>query len=125
MVTLLRQALRMRPERIILGEVREAEVLELLAALNTGHEGGAGTVHANAAGDVVARLEALGALAGMSLPAVHAQLASALSVIIQVRRHGARRVFESVGVLAGAPGGRPSVLPVLIQHECCAVTLGP
>jgi len=125
MVTLLRQALRMRPDRIVVGEVRGAEVRELLAALNTGHEGGAGTVHANAAGDVVARLEALGALAGMSLPAVHAQLASALSVIIQVRRHGARRVVASVGVLAGAPGGRPSVLPVLIQREGGAGALDP
>lgn len=59
---LVRQALRMRPDRIVVGEVRGAEVVDLLAALNTGHEGGAGTVHANSPGEVPARLEALGAL---------------------------------------------------------------
>ena len=58
---LVRQALRMRPDRIVVGEVRGAEVVDLLAALNTGHEGGAGTVHANTAADVPARLEALAA----------------------------------------------------------------
>src|SRR5690349_20939220 len=62
--TLVRQALRMRPDRLVLGEARGAEVRELLAALNTGHEGGCGTVHANSAVDVVTRFEALGALAG-------------------------------------------------------------
>ena len=113
MVTLLRQALRMRPDRIVVGEVRGAEVRELLSALNTGHEGGAGTIHANAASDVVARIEALGALAGMSLPAVHAQVLSALAVVVQVRRHGRERTVESIGVVLGDPGGRPRVVPVL------------
>ena len=104
MVTLLRQALRMRPDRIVVGEVRGAEVRELLAALNTGHEGGAGTVHANAAGDLVARLEALGALAGMSLPAVHAQLASAVSVVVHMRRNGVGRCVDAIGSSWGLPG---------------------
>lgn len=113
MVTLLRQALRMRPDRIVVGEVRGAEVRELLAALNTGHEGGAGTVHANAAGDVVARIEALGALADMPLPAIHAQLLSAIAVVVQVRRLGRQRVVESIGVVTGTPGGRPAIVPVL------------
>ena len=63
---LLREALRMRPDRLVLGECRGAEVRELLSALNTGHDGGAGTLHANSLADVPARLEALGALAGMS-----------------------------------------------------------
>jgi pilus assembly protein CpaF len=65
LTTLVRQSLRMRPDRIVVGEVRGAEVRELLAALNTGHEGGCGTVHANAPEDVIARFEALGALAGL------------------------------------------------------------
>ncbi len=65
LTTLVRQSLRMRPDRIVVGEVRGAEVRELLAALNTGHEGGCGTIHANAPADVMARLEALGALAGL------------------------------------------------------------
>ncbi len=120
MVALLRQALRMRPDRIVVGEVRGAEVRELLAALNTGHEGGAGTVHANTAADVVARVEALGALAGMSLPAVHAQLVSAVSVVIHVRRNGADRVVESVGVVLGSAGARPVVVPAL--HDPSAVS---
>ncbi len=63
---LVRQALRMRPDRVVVGEVRGAEVVDLLAALNTGHEGGCGTVHANSAADVPARLEALAAVAGLS-----------------------------------------------------------
>ena len=63
---LVRQALRMRPDRLVVGEVRGAEVVDLLAALNTGHEGGSGTLHANSAHDVPARLEALAAVAGMS-----------------------------------------------------------
>jgi len=113
MVTLLRQALRMRPDRIVVGEVRGAEVRELLAALNTGHEGGAGTIHANAAADVGARVEALGALAGMSLPAVHAQVRSALAVVVAMRRQGRARVVESIGVVMGGAGQRPEVVPVL------------
>jgi pilus assembly protein CpaF len=75
---LVRQALRMRPDRIVVGEVRGAEVVDLLAALNTGHDGGAGTVHANSAVEVPARLEALGALGGLDRAALHAQLAAAV-----------------------------------------------
>ena len=63
---LLREALRMRPDRLVVGECRGAELRELLAALNTGHDGGAGTLHANSLADVPARLEALGATAGLS-----------------------------------------------------------
>lgn len=75
---LVRQALRMRPDRIVVGEVRGAEVVDLLAALNTGHDGGAGTVHANSPGEVPARLEALGALGGLDRGALHSQLAAAV-----------------------------------------------
>lgn len=125
MVTLLRQALRMRPDRIVVGEVRGAEVRELLAALNTGHEGGAGTIHANTATDVVARIEALGALAGMSLAAVHAQLVSAVAVVVQVRRCGRQRLIESIGVVMAGPGERPVVVPVLDRGRGSAVSGDP
>lgn len=80
---LVRQALRMRPDRIVVGEVRGAEVVDLLTALNTGHDGGAGTVHANSAAEVPARLEALAGLGGLDRAALHSQLAAAvLSVTV-------------------------------------------
>ena len=86
MVDLVRQALRMRPDRLVVGEVRGAEVRELLAALNTGHDGGAGTLHANGLEELPARFEALGALAGLGREAVHAQLRGAVQVVIEVPR---------------------------------------
>lgn len=89
---LVRQALRMRPDRLVVGEVRGPEVTDLLNALNTGHEGGCGTLHANAAADVPARLEALGSAAGLPRAALHSQLAAALSVVLHlVRDHSTRR----------------------------------
>ena len=93
---LVRQALRMRPDRIVVGEVRGAEVVDLLAALNTGHDGGAGTVHANNPAEVPARLEALGALGGLDCAALHSQLAAAVQVLLHVARDrdGRRRVAE-------------------------------
>ncbi|TCO47604.1 pilus assembly protein CpaF [Kribbella antiqua] len=93
---LVRQALRMRPDRLVVGEVRGAEVVDLLTALNTGHEGGCGTVHANSAADVPARLEALGALAGLTRDALHSQVASALHAVIHLTRaaDGVRRISE-------------------------------
>lgn len=101
---LVRQALRMRPDRLVLGEVRGAELCDLLTALNTGHEGGCGTVHANSATDVPARLEALAALGGMGREACHAQVASALRVVVHVRRDPAgRRRVEQLGVVQRTP----------------------
>ncbi|MDK1476340.1 TadA family conjugal transfer-associated ATPase [Streptomyces sp. 549] len=93
---LVRQALRMRPDRLVVGEVRGAEAADLLAALNTGHEGGCGTLHANAASDVPARLEALGMSAGLDRAALHSQLGAALSLVIHLARDrtGRRRVAE-------------------------------
>jgi pilus assembly protein CpaF len=93
---LVRQALRMRPDRLVVGEVRGAEVTDLLAALNTGHEGGSCTIHANAACDVPARLEALGSTAGLDRAALHSQLAAALSVVLHLvrDREGRRRIAE-------------------------------
>jgi pilus assembly protein CpaF len=112
--TLVRQALRMRPDRLVVGEVRGAEVVDLFAALNTGHEGGCGTVHANSAADVPARLEGLALAAGMPLAAVHSQMAAALDVVVHcVRdRDGQRRVGE-VAVLRAAPDGRVLTLPAV------------
>lgn len=100
---LLRQALRMRPDRIVVGEIRGGEVVDLLAALNTGHDGGAGTVHANTAADVPARFEALGALGGLGRTALHAQLAPALRIVLAVERVAGRRRLAQIGVLDGNP----------------------
>jgi pilus assembly protein CpaF len=109
---LVRQALRMRPDRLVVGEFRGAELVDLLAALNTGHEGGAATVHANSAADVPARLAALGALGGLSAGAVTSQAISAIDVVVQLRRDraGLRSVAE-VGLL-GASAAALTVTPV-------------
>jgi pilus assembly protein CpaF len=103
---LVRQALRMRPDRIVVGEVRGAEVVDLLTALNTGHDGGAGTVHANSPAEVPARLEALAALGGLDRAALHSQLAAAVQVVVHVSRgrDGVRRLSE-VAVLCRADTG--------------------
>lgn len=94
--TLVRQALRMRPDRLVVGEVRGGEVVDLLAALNTGHEGGCGTLHANSAGDVPARVEALALAAGLDRLAAHSQLASGVAAVVHLRRgrDGTRRLAE-------------------------------
>ncbi|WP_129766784.1 TadA family conjugal transfer-associated ATPase [Streptomyces sp. L-9-10] len=111
---LVRQALRMRPDRLVVGEVRGHEVTELLAALNTGHEGGCGTVHANTAADVPARLEALGTAAGLDRAALHSQLAAALSVVIHlVRDRDGRRRIAEVHVLERDPAGLVVPVPAL------------
>ena len=102
---LVRQALRMRPDRIVVGEVRGAEVVDLLAALNTGHDGGAGTVHANNPGEVPARLEALGALGGLDRAALHSQLAAAVQVLLHVARdRSGRRRLAEIAVLRQIDG---------------------
>ncbi|MFE9120936.1 TadA family conjugal transfer-associated ATPase [Streptomyces sp. NPDC007172] len=111
---LVRQALRMRPDRLVVGEVRGAEVTDLLGALNTGHEGGSGTVHANSAADVPARLEALGTAAGLDRAALHSQLAAALSVVVHLVRDraGQRRIAE-VRVLERDGAGLVRTVPAL------------
>ena len=96
---LVRQALRMRPDRLIVGEVRGAEVVELLTALNTGHAGSSGTLHANSAAQVPARLEALGALGSLDRHAVRSQVAAALQVAIHLdRQRDGGRVLTEIGV---------------------------
>lgn len=94
---LVREALRMRPDRLVVGECRGAEVRELLAALNTGHDGGAGTVHANTLDDVPARLEALGALAELSPGALARQTVSAIDLVVHLERAGDVRRVASIG----------------------------
>ncbi len=91
---LVREALRMRPDRLVVGECRGEEVRELLSALNTGHDGGAGTLHANGLADVPARLEALGALAGLDDRALARQAVSAIGWVLHVERDqaGTRRL---------------------------------
>jgi pilus assembly protein CpaF len=93
---LLRNSLRMRPDRIVVGEVRGGESLDMLQAMNTGHDGSLSTVHSNSPRDAVARLETLVLMAGMDLPlrAIREQIASAVNLIVQISRlrDGSRRI---------------------------------
>jgi pilus assembly protein CpaF len=128
---LVRQALRMRPDRLVVGEVRGAEVVELLTALNTGHEGGAGTVHANSAAEVPARLEALAGLAGLGRHALHSQLAAAVQVVFHLRRAaGGLRELAEIAVLrrvqefvAVSPAWRRDIGPGPAWDELCGLQL--
>lgn len=97
---LVREALRMRPDRLVVGECRGSEVRELMSALNTGHDGGAGTLHANSIEDVPARLEALGALAGMDAVSVARQAVSAFDLVVHLERSGGRRAVARCATLA-------------------------
>jgi len=123
--TLVRQALRMRPDRLVLGEARGAEVVDLLAALNTGHEGGCGTLHANSAADVPARIESLALAAGLPREAAMSQLASAVDLVIHLHqpRHGVRRVRE-IAVLVRSPAGLEVVPAVAFAPDLTSST-GP
>lgn len=116
---LVRQSLRMRPDRLVVGEVRGAEICDLLTAMNTGHEGGCGTVHANSTADIPARLEALASLGGLPRSALHAQLASALDAVVHVARDdsGMRRVAE-ISIFVREPGSG-------LVHSECAVHFRP
>jgi pilus assembly protein CpaF len=105
---LVRASLRMRPDRIVVGEVRGPEALDMLQALNTGHEGSLSTLHANGAADALARLETLALLASSGLPlvAVRAQIAAAVDAVVHVaRRAGGVRRIEAVGELVPAADG--------------------
>jgi len=125
---LVRQALRMRPDRLVIGECRGAEVIDLLGALNTGHEGGAGTLHANDPDDVPARLEALGLLGGVPRAALHAQLVAALQVVVHLCRTESRhRIVEQVCLLLPDARGLVSAIPAWHRTDGpgpAATTLG-
>lgn len=122
---LVRESLRMRPDRVVLGECRGAEVREVLGAMNTGHDGGCTTVHANAATEVPARLEALGALAGMSREAVSAQAASALDAVVHLRREAACRWVAEIGAVHRDQKGSLSVLPAVVTVRNAPSERGP
>jgi pilus assembly protein CpaF len=105
---LVRNALRMRPDRIVIGEVRGAEALDMLQALNTGHDGSLTTVHANSPEDALRRVETLALMAGVGLPhaAVREQTASALDLIVhQTRLPDGSRAVESVAEVVRTAGG--------------------
>ena len=113
---LVKNALRMRPDRIIVGEVRGAETLDMLQALNTGHDGSMATIHANTPRDAISRLETMVQFAGTSLPSssIMKQVASAIHIILQLRRYkdGVRRV-DSITEITGMEGG------VISMQEIC------
>jgi pilus assembly protein CpaF len=117
---LVRAALRMRPDRLVVGEVRGGEAFDMLQAMNTGHDGSLSTVHANSPSDALARIETLALLAGVALPlpAVRSQITSAVDAVIQVER-GARgaRVVTAVGEVDASRGSRsPRVRPLLARE---------
>ncbi|MFI5504809.1 GSPII_E, type II/IV secretion system protein [Corynebacterium kutscheri] len=103
MADLLKQSLRMRPDRIVVGEIRGVEVVDLLAALNTGHDGCAGTVHANSIEEVPARLEALAALGGLDTHALHSQLCAAAPMVLVMKKTASGRRLSQIGELRGNP----------------------
>lgn len=123
---LVRQALRMRPDRLVVGEVRGAELVDLLGALNTGHEGGCGTVHANSTQAVPARLEALGMLGGLPRQALHAQASAALDVCVQLRRASdGRRYVAEVALLEPDREGIVRAVPGAVFDAAGRLERGP
>ena len=104
---LVRNSLRMRPDRIILGEVRGAEALDMLQAMNTGHEGSMATIHANTPRDALSRLENMVGMAGMNMPtkALRSQIASAITVVLQIARLAdGKRKMTSIQEITGMEG---------------------
>ena len=105
---LVRNALRMRPDRIVVGECRGGEALDMLQAMNTGHEGSLSTVHANTPADALTRLETMVLMAGTDLPAraIQKQIASAIDVVVQTQRlrGGARKIVSITEVTGLADG---------------------
>lgn len=124
---LVRQALRMRPDRLVVGEVRGSEVVDLLAALNTGHEGGCATIHANTPADVPARLEALACAAGLTRDAVHSQLAAALDAVIHLVRdpNGGHRRVSEICVFERGHDGLVRATPAVLFGPDGQITEGP
>jgi pilus assembly protein CpaF len=134
--TLVRQALRMRPDRVVVGEVRGGEVWTLLTALNTGHDGGCATIHSNGVEEIPARVEALALPSGIDRASVHAQLAAGVRVVLHLLRGpGGVRRLAGVGVLERDADGWARVVPALafdaerqVQQgpgaECLAAVLG-
>ena len=114
---LIKQSLRMRPHRLVLGECRGAEIADMLTAMNTGHRGTGGTLHANSADAVPARLYALGALAGMPKDALTLQAATAFDLVIHIERRAGRRYVQAISRLHEEHGA-------LVTRPLCEVELG-
>jgi pilus assembly protein CpaF len=112
--------LRMRPDRIIVGEVRGPEALDMLQALNTGHDGGMTTIHANSPRDALSRLETMVLMAGVELPsrAIREQIVSAISLLVHVRRFedGVRRI-EAVSEITGMEGATPLLQDIFVYRR--------
>jgi len=122
---LVRQALRMRPDRIVVGEVRGAEVVEMLTSMNTGHEGGCATIHANSASDVPARLEALGLMAGLDRRATHALVGAGIDVILHLDRGpDGRRMLAGIHTLARSDDGYVRSIPALVRDGPALIPAG-
>jgi len=109
----------------VVGEVRGAEVVDLLAAMNTGHEGGCGTIHANSAADVPARIEALAGAAGLDRTAAHSQVCAALDVIVHLVREGGRRRVGEVHVVDRSDAGLAVTVPAVTFDADGRVVAGP
>ena len=116
---LIRAALRMRPDRIIIGEVRGKEALELLQAMNTGHDGSFSTGHANSSKDMLSRLETMALMAAeLPLPAIRSQIASALDIMVHVARmRDKSRKVVSIEEVYGIENGEIILNPLFTYHE--------
>jgi pilus assembly protein CpaF len=117
---LVRNALRMRPDRIIVGEVRGAEALDMLQAMNTGHEGSLTTAHANSARDALARVETMVLMAGMDLPsrAIREQMASAFHLLIHTARFGdGSRKIVKIAEITGMEGDVVTMQDIVVFHQ--------
>lgn len=123
--TLVREALRMRPDRLVVGECRGAEVIHLLAALNSGQQGGCSTLHANHPADVPARLEALALAAGLTRGGLHAQLRSGVAACLHVVRLRGGRVLAAICLATAEPGGLVSFVPAWTRSQTGELTPGP
>jgi pilus assembly protein CpaF len=123
---LVRNALRMRPERIVVGECRGGETLDMLQAMNTGHDGSLTTLHANTPRDAIARIETMALMAGLDLPikAIREQLASAIEVVVQVARlrDGSRKITHITEI--GGMEGERVVLQDLFKFKEIPVAVG-
>jgi pilus assembly protein CpaF len=113
-------SLRMRPDRIIVGEVRGGEALDMLQAMNTGHDGGMTTIHANSPRDAISRLETMVLMAGFDLPsrAIREQIVSAIELLVHVRRceDGVRRI-ESIAEISGMEGTTPLLQDIFLFRQ--------
>jgi pilus assembly protein CpaF len=117
---LVKNALRMRPDRIILGEVRSGEAFDMLQAMNTGHEGSLSTIHANTPRDAVSRLEQMIGMAGMEMSprTIRSQIASAINVVIQIGRWvDGRRRITSIQEITGMEGDVVSMHEIFHYHR--------